>query len=191
MHGKNSAPPPEACPTYIVFDRKSGEIIGTYAIHEALTGRQGLRPRAEVLELFSGLLGDRKLEDVDVLETNLSPSRPRNDLRVDVKAHCLAPMHKLQIEIPSREIRGDGQDGLELTIRLIDDQGQMIQDFAGDLVVTTTRGRLSVPRGRVKAEHGVARLKLTSTCETVERVRVSVRDPLGTCAGDTVLVAFI
>ncbi|WP_220210412.1 hypothetical protein [Reticulibacter mediterranei] len=48
--------------------------------------------------------------------------------------------------------------------------------------MSTSRGRLSTPGGRITAENGKASITLTSAPETVEQVQVIARDLADRCS---------
>ena len=111
-------------------------------------------------------------------------ARQQHNYYIDVERRQFVPRLRLQLQAERTELQGDGQDAVEIAIRVLDNGGNVAQDFNGELRVTTTRGRLSRPGGRVTAQGGQASIKLTSVPETVARVTVTVQDPSGRCISD-------
>lgn len=122
----------------------------------------------------------------------------------------LAPVREVERDDGAIVIAGDGRSELELAIRVRDvaewssralEAGRersplRIADvpiagwFRGELLVTTTRGRLSERGGRVRIDGGEGRIVLTSVAETVRAVDVEVTDPSGIALGSALRVRF-
>ncbi len=177
--------------TYVLFDRSTGRVTGTHSLYNAETRSYQVRPLEEVRRVFSEFLEGRTGHQYDVLEADLPPGQDQRGLCVDVKQRMLVPKPRLQAKAERAQLQGDGKDSVQIDIVVLDDGGKVLKDFTGDLRVTTTRGRLSAPGGRIKAARGRASITLTSVAETVDRVWVAVSESSGRCAPGGVTFEFV
>ena len=177
--------------TFVVFDPSKGEIIGTYAVYDAGTRSYRTPTLEEASNAFRDLLAERNVDKIDILEADLPIGTSPAGYSIDVERRQLAMKYRLQIQTDRTEIQGDGKDSVEIEISVVDEPGEVVGSFDGDLRVTTSRGRLSASGGRIKAENGRASITLTSTMETVENVHVLVRDPSGRCKAGSISIEFL
>jgi hypothetical protein len=173
----------------VLFDRSTGAVLATHAIFDMTTQSYRAPTQDEAWEMFNSALGGRSKEQVDVLVTNLPRDAPA--CCVDVANRELVPKHALQISAARTELRGDGQDSVAIDIRLVDAAGHLQVNNNANLRVTTTRGRLSSPGGRIQLNQGKASITLTSVAETVAEVIVTVRDEQSCCMPASLSVEFI
>jgi len=177
--------------TFVVFDPSKGEIIGTYAVYDAGTRSYRTPTLEEASNAFRDLLAERKVDRIDILEADLPIGTSHANYRIDVERRQLAMKPRLQVQADRTQIQGDGKDSVEIEISVVDDTSNVVESFNDELRVSTSRGHLSAPGGRIKAENGRANITLTSTIETVEHVGVFVRDPLERCITGSISVEFL
>lgn len=178
----------EAGKRYVVFDPETGRIVGTYGVLDAETGEYREQSEADVRAMFEGMKPARGAParaagtplgvlPLDVQRVPVGPNQFR--LRVDPAEGRLVRRPPLRLATDRQEITGDGEDSVEITVTVVDPEGGTDEGFAGEIRVSTTHGRLSVPGGRVAVSGRTATVTLTSTPETIERVLVTARDPRG------------
>ena len=176
---------------YVLYNRSTGVILGTYAVFDAETESYRTPTSEEARSAFGNLLEEKTEDQVEMMEVSLPPHDDLSGYYIDMESRQLSPMPHLQIQADRVELEGDGQDSVDLAIRVVDTSGNLLEYFSGDLRVTTTRGRLSIPGGRIKAEHGRASITLTSVAETIARVTVIVQDPSGCCLSGSTHLEFL
>jgi hypothetical protein len=176
---------------YVLFDRVTGRITATHAVYDA--GMRGYRTPTveEARDAFSGLLQGKNAEQLELIESDLPAGGSQVGYHVDVKRHVIVPNPQFRVHAARQQIQGDGIDSVEVQMSVVDEYNKVVKTVGGDWRVTTTRGRLSAPGGRIKAEHGHATITLTSTSETVDLVVVTVRDPSGQIAPGTLQIEFL
>jgi hypothetical protein len=183
---------------YVVFDRETGRIVGTYGVLEAGTGVYREQSEDEIRELFAGSTpGAAELDTapalgvlgIDVQQGAIGVSMP--ELRVDPSEGQLVPRPRIQLSADRDSITGDGEDSAHITIRVTDAEGVPDQAFSGEVRVSTTHGRLSEPGGRVTLGDGAATITLTSTPETIDRVLVTARDTRQLAVTGTLRLEFL
>jgi len=177
--------------TFVVFDPSKGETIGTYAVYDAAT-RSYRRPTLEeASSAFRDILTEKKIDRIDILEADLAIGTSSAVYNVDVEGRQLVMKPQIRVQADRTQIQGDGKDSVKIEISVVDQANNLVESFNGDLRVSTSRGRLSAPGGRIKAENGKADITLTSSPETVEHVQVLVRDPLEQCITGSVSLEFL
>lgn len=181
----------QAYETYVLFDRSTGAIVGTYVVYDAGIGSYRTPTREEAWVAFRGLLEDRMVDQVDLMTADLPMGSLRGAYYVDVGRHQLVPQSRLRVQAERTRILGDGKDAVEITISALDEAGNVVESFDGDLRVRTTRGRLSALGGRTKANHGQAQITLTSVAETIDRVSITVQDLSGRCTQGHLDIEFL
>lgn len=188
----------------ILQDRKTGTAIGSYAYVQFVENDQvmnesaepedfptGFPSRQELCTHFQGILSALNINPNDVEIVRASKEQLSKSSEALEETSKGRQNHALDISVDKHELEGDGQDSAVIQIKVVDGHGETMQTFDGELLVETSRGRLSAKGGRIKAHRGVAHLKLTSVPETVNRVVVTVSDPAGNCKGGSVMLAFL
>lgn len=176
---------------YLLFERSTGRIVGTHSLYDAGQRSYSHRPLEEVRAIFAGSVPARTAEIFEILEQDVPHGLDVGSHYIDVKARKLVPKAQLNLKPERTQLQGDGKDTIELQITVVDHEGKALGSFSGELQVSTTRGKLSAPGGRVKASKGRASIKLTSAVETVDKVSITVRDPNGRCAQGFTTVEFL
>jgi hypothetical protein len=164
---------------YIVYDSDTGEII---AVHDVGLLEEDVLPTMdEVREQLRGLLDQERLDKAGLLEVD--DTSPGVQHFVDPGRRELRRLRRIEIQADKSELHGDGEDSAELRITVVDpDSGKVDKSFSDQLLVTTTRGRLSEPGGRIEARNGRAAIRLVSAPETVRQVQVVVEATHGRAA---------
>lgn len=140
--------------TFVVFDPSKGEVIGTYAVYDAET-RSYRRPTLEeASNAFRDLLAERKADKINILEADLPLGTSPARYSIEVQRRQIAIKPRLQVQADRTQIQGDGKDSVEIEISAVDESGNVVESFDGDLRVMTSRGRLSASGGRIKADRG-------------------------------------
>jgi hypothetical protein len=185
MQGDGVDLPPigETGTRYVVFDPDTGRIVGTYGMLDAESGEYREQSEEDVRAIFgspepgaaeAGAASALEVLKLDAREAVSSVSSA--ELRVDPSEGRLIPRPRIQLAADRDSITGDGEDSTQITITVTDAAGVRDQGFAGEVRASTTHGRLSEPGGRVTLRDGAATITLTSTPETIDRIRVTVRD---------------
>jgi hypothetical protein len=168
-------------PHYVLYDKATGRIIGSYASLDATTGTFREVDEKTVRAMFPSLgLGKRgaKAAKTELSVATLEAAGQAMDvsgMRVDAKGR-LVPKPRLQLSADRTAITGDGKDVAKITVTAVDANGETDQHFAGEVRVMTTHGRLSERGGVVTLKKGVGQITLTSTPETIARVALTARD---------------
>lgn len=177
--------------SYVIFDSTTGRILGT---HSRVDGDTGERPPLSDEEVLAGCgvpLGDKARSRVKVLAVDATALRSRASLRVHPKRQELVARDRLELKLSRSEIRGDGEESVDIEIQVAQPSGKLDDSFNGRIKVSTQRGRLSEPGGIVQAKAGVARISLRSVPETIDRVRISAIDVDGELEAGRATVAFL
>jgi len=178
-------------PTYVVFDGRTGSILGVSAWHDAESGSHTTQSTEAVLEQFSIPGVAAMTDELGVLETDLTLEELSGDWRVDVDQRELRPMARVRMESERTELEGDGHDSTEIQLIAEDAAGETLGKLNLDLQATTSRGRLSPKGGRVTLKKGRAQITVTAAPETVATVLVALHDPSGQCRPATLELAFL
>ncbi len=177
--------------SYVVFDSASGRILGTHTRISGETGESLPMSDAEVISSCGVTLNDKDNKRVKVLAVDSAALGSRDGLRVHTKRQELVPRSHLEIKLSRTEIRGDGEDSVDIVIRVIQPNGKPDESFNGRIKVSTQRGRLSELGGIVEARGGVAKISLKSVPETIDQVRMIARDFAGELDPGMAKVAFL
>ena len=178
--------------TYVVFVKETGQIIAAVATYDAERGAFQEQSRDDVLGRVRGTVqGQRALDELDVLHTDLPPHAVAEGYLVDAALGEVVPKPRLELVAERRELEGDAHDAVEIALRVVDTEGRVAGDFDGPVQVATTRGRLSERGGRLRVTAGRASFSLTSVAETVARVVVSAHDPSGRAGSATIDLEFL
>ena len=162
--------------TYIVYDKVTGIPVGRHRQFDLVENRMVEADEADILALYgadeSAL---RRVTDADaanlaVLKTSLPDTQ--TNLKMRVSKNRLVEQPKLILYSDRDELEGDGEDSATLTIMLQNDKGKVVSKASNDVLVTTTRGKLSARGGLVTLKNGRATLTLKSVPETVQAVTV-------------------
>ena len=180
-------------PAQLVYSRATGQVLGRYRVFDVESGAYREAGGDEALALF----GDRNTmarvtgtEDLAVLTVNLEPGARLSDLRVSTAEGTVESRPRILLRAERDAIEGNGEDSVELTVDIVDEQDTVVRDFGGEIKVTTTHGKLSERAGLVRAKAGRARLTLTSTRETIDQVRVRATAPDGTAQAAEITLSF-
>lgn len=184
--------PKQTQPIYVVYDATTGAVLGSHS-SVGPDGRLRKVTQKEVLSVVgpaveSTLGSSPKLAVLEVDESKVDPSTP---MRVDVKGKQLVEAPVLRVSAERTELEGDGEDSVELQVAAVDSSGKPFKSFAGEVQVTTTRGRLSERGGVLALAGGQGTIRLTSVPETVQVVTVTATDPSGVATPGTLDLAFV
>lgn len=177
--------------SYVVFDSSTGRILATHSRIDSESGKYVPLSDAEVLAGCGAPLDEKARTRVKVLAVDAADLKSRSGLRVDTKRKELVPSDRVELVPSKAEIRGDGEDSVDIEIRVVHASGELDAGFDGSIKVSTQRGRLSEPGGIVQAKAGVAKISLRSVPETIDRVRITARDVDGLLDAGRASVAFI
>lgn len=187
---------PGAATSHLVYDEKTGRIVGRFRRYDHPRKEYASCDAEEILELFRddeqtlAQPVDGAPEHLAVLATELPLGTRLADFQVAKKRRALVERPRLRLRTDRTVLTGDGQDTVTLEVEAIDRRGRVNPKLQTELVVTTTRGKLSRPGGRMALDQGRGSLELTSVRETVERVRVRVEAADGSAAPDALELRF-
>jgi len=179
----------------IVYDKVTGRPLGRHRHFDAMANKMIEVDEAEALALFAA--DDGTLEKVtDSDAANLAVLKAGTPITSALRGSLvvknrLVRLPKLALFSDQPELVGDGKSTATLTITLQDEQERVINAASNEVVVTTTRGKLSVRAGRCRLKNGRATLTLTSVPETVQDVRVQVELAEGLAEPAEVRLAFV
>lgn len=165
-------------PVNVVYDKTTGEVLATHRSYSLGEGAFREVPPEEVLETYrdehsvvSRVTG-RNAQNLAVLNTTMSSLTSAAAPRVSARRQAVVSKAHIRLRTDRDTLEGDGQDSVNISIDMVDEDGQVMRDFQGEVKVTTSRGKLSARGGRVQVERGQGLVTLTSVRETVERVSV-------------------
>ena len=162
--------------SYIVYDKVTGIPVGRHRQFDLAENRMVEADEADILALYGAdestmqKVTDADVANLAVLKTSLPDAQ--TNLRMRVSKNRLVEQPKLVIYSDRDELEGDGEDSATLTIMLQNDKGKVISKANNDVLVTTTRGKLSARGGLVTLKNGRITLTLKSVPETVQAVQV-------------------
>lgn len=184
-------PEPADVPGHVVYDPDTGRVLGTLR-HDRPAETADEPPVDEAL-LATFLPSGATAATPRLLSAKVDvATRARlGSLRVDVPTGTLRPVPRLVLDTERSTLEGDGQDTVTVTIRVVDEDGSVVDDFGGEVHVRATRGKLSARGGNVRLERGRGELRLTSVPETVDEVLVSVASPDSAAAPGRTTLAFV
>lgn len=177
--------------SYVIFDSTTGRILATHSRIDGETGEYMPMSDEEVLASSGVPLGDKARSRVKVLAVDATALKSRAGLRVHAKRQELVARDRLELTLSRPEIRGDGEDSVDIEIHVVQPSGKPNDNFNGRIKVWTQRGRLSEPGGLVQAKDGRAKISLRSVPETIDRVRISASDIDGELDTGRTTVAFL
>jgi len=162
--------------SYVIYDKATGTAIGLHRHYDVETDAYVEANEEEVLRSFASdsctleRVTDHSPNNLVVFRGTLPYHQPIKGMRVS--RNRLVQQPKLVMYCDQDELEGNGIDTATLTIMLQDARGRAMTNSAAEVLVTTTRGKLSARGGRVALQNGRATLTLQSVPETVQRVRV-------------------
>jgi hypothetical protein len=165
--------------SYIIYDKVTGLPVGRHRHFDATDNKFVEADETEALLIFTNdestlqKLTDGDAANLAILKSDAPPSKLQRAMRVS--KNRLVQQPTLVIFSDRHEIEGDGKDSVTLTIMLQNENGQVLNSATDEMLVTTSRGKLSARAGRISLKNGRAALTLTSVPETVSMVRVRAR----------------
>jgi hypothetical protein len=180
----------------ILYDKTTGRIVETHRAESLAAGAPAkpeperfLREAAEDPFTLRRISGGKK-ENLAAMEVPAGGMHPLR-MMVDIGSGKLVPKPRLQLSAPKTQLEGDGKDAVEIEVSLVGPEGERIPGFDSEIVVRTSRGKLSARGGRLRLKGGSARITLTSVAETVNEVRVSARSPGAPAEGADLILSFV
>jgi hypothetical protein len=177
--------------SYVVYDSTTGRILGTHSRTDGSTGEPIPMTDEEVLALYGASLEEKTRSRARVLAVDENQLKSPAGQRVHTKRQELVARNRVELKLSRPEIRGDGEDTVDIEIQVLDASGKLDESFNGELKVSTQRGRLSQPGGKVQAKGGKAKVSLRSVPETIDRVRIVAQDVEGALEPGRASVAFV
>jgi len=181
--------------SYIVYDKVTGLPIGRHRHFDAVANKLVEADEAEILSLYAADEGtmqkvtDRDAANLAVLKTNLPDTQGR--FRMRVNKNRLVEQPRLVMFSDKDELEGNGEDSATLTIMLQNDKGKVVARAKDEVLVTTTRGKLSARGGLIALERGRTTLTLRSVPETVQVVTVRCQLVNGGAEPAEIRLAFV
>jgi hypothetical protein len=183
-------------PANFVYDQVTGRILARHSCFNVETKKFEECQPEEVLALYKDdertlkQVTDGDVNNLSVLRSEMPKTGTLGTLRVSTQRQMLVSRPLLHLRTDRDELEGDGQDSLVIYIEVLDDEGRVIRDFAGEVEFTTTRGKLSARGGRVTIERGQSSITLTSVRETVNKVYVRARSIDDSAVPDRLTLSF-
>jgi len=176
---------------YVVYDRTTGRILAVYGVYDAENETYVAQPGEAIQKVIQPIIEGLDPQSVEIIEMEFPTATPISGFRIDLDRRELIPKFQLRLQAERTAIQGDGKDSAEITLTVVDEKGKLVKRFNGELLVTTTHGRLSTIGGKVEARSGSVSIKLTSTVETIDRVSITARDPSGHSTRGTLDLEFL
>jgi hypothetical protein len=176
--------------SYVVYDNTTGRILGTHSRIDGTTGESIPMSDEEVLAVAGAALDENARSRARVLAVDENQLTAPTGLRVNPKRRELVARGRVELKPSRPEVRGDGEDSVDIAIEVLDPSGKLDAGFDGPIKVSTQRGRLSQPGGIVQAKGGKASISLRSVAETIDRVRLVAQDVEGLLVAGRAVVAF-
>lgn len=181
--------------SYIVYDKVTGIPVGRHRHFDAVANKLVEADEAEIISLYAAdedalqKVTDRDGANLAVLKTSLPDMQGR--FRMRVNKNRLVEQPKLVMYSDKDDLEGDGKDQTTLTIMLQNAKGKVVAKAKDEVLVTTTRGKLSARGGRIALGNGRATLTLRSVAETVQVVTVRCELVNGGAEPAEVRLAFV
>lgn len=181
----------------LLYDKKTGRIVHkhtSYNVAKDEYGECGLKDLIELIQddhITMNRVTDRDVKNLDVLILNEIPAESLSDLMVDVKTKQIIKRPKIKLSTDKREIAGDGKDSTIIHIEIVDEDDKLMRGFSGTIQVSTSRGKLSAPKGLVEINDGKGTIELTSINETVSRVEVTAQSFADVCRKGVIELQFV
>ncbi|MGK5114716.1 hypothetical protein [Geodermatophilus sp. CPCC 205506] len=188
--------PTESPVVHVLYDRASGAVLGRYSRYSVGDGGYAELDEESVLAVArdAGLLPDGAVSadaDVGVLAVADPTEAMATDVWVDPGSGRLAPRPQLAVTADRRQLEGDGEDSVVVTVSARDAHGRLLDDRTDRVRVSTTRGKLAERGGLVQLRGGIAEITLRSVAETVALVTVAAEDLDGRYARGTLDLEFL
>jgi hypothetical protein len=175
---------------YVMYDPRTGQVLGSHrSVDEE--GRAVSEPLKRVRSHLRQALELAPTQSVEVLQAELPPGRFAVEFYVDPKSKRLVEKHDLLLQPEKEKLEGDGEDRTAIGVSVVDARGRPVRAFDGEVVVITSRGRLSERGGRLALRGGTGTIVLQSAAETVHSVQVNAYDPGGRCNLGTAELEFV
>jgi hypothetical protein len=181
--------------SYIVYDKVTGVPIGRHQLFDAVANKYVEADEAEIIALYAGddammqRVTEADAANLAVLKASLPDAQGR--MRMRVSKNRLVEQPKLVMFSDKDELEGNGEDSATLTIMLQNDKGKAVAKAKDEVLVTTTRGKLSARGGLLNLQNGRATLTLRSVPETVQVVTVRCELVNGGAEPAEVRLAFV
>jgi hypothetical protein len=171
--------PTQSPVVHLLYDRATGAVLGRYSLYRVGDGGYAELDEETVLTVAreAGLVPDAApsadVVDVGVLAVADPTEAMATDVWVDPGTHRLATRPQLSVTADRRQLEGDGEDSVVVTVSARDADGTLLEDRTDRLRVSTTRGKLAERGGLVQLHGGTAQITLRSVAETVALVTVA------------------
>ena len=173
------AKPPQH--TYLAYDRATGAVVGAHSATDISGVPQPVSLRKARSHLRDVI--DVEHRQTSVLEVELPKGVQPFEVVVDPKTKEITRKAQLKITPSRPQLEGDGEDSIQLRVSA--------RGFTGEVIVETSRGRLSERGGRLQLSDGRGAIRLVSVHETVRHVVITVSDPLGRLLPGSTEVEFL
>ncbi len=178
-------------PVHLIYNQQTGRIMSIYTHYDVESQTYLETPEQEVLDLAGGVSAEDSAAGLGVISVQDAPANVAATHRVDIESGNLVAKYQLNVQVPRTQLNGDGVDTVDIQVSAVDEAGNAVAGFQGDLRAVTSRGKLSSAGGRLTAADGTATFRLTASAETVARVRVTVSDPSGRCTPGSADLEFL
>lgn len=175
---------------YVIYDQGTGAVVSTHTAEDA-EGHTIKAAAKEIIDLYRSGAPEGEERKLAVLEVDEEPVASGVPLLADPKQGTVSIAPMLRLRADRTELEGDGEDSIDIDVEVVDQRDRVVQGFDGDVVVTTTRGRLSERGGRLSLAKGRGTIRLTTVPETVLAVRVTAMQPEGLAAPGNLDLAFL
>lgn len=182
--------------THIVYDKTTGRILATHRSYDLREEQFRESDRNDVLSMFKrdpAILSRATDEDagqLSVLTTKIPHATALREMRVSPKHETLVSRPRLRLRSDREALEGNGEDSVSIFIDVVNNQGEILRDYQGEVHVTTSRGKLSARGGRVNVERGQGKFTLTSGRETVDKVDVHAATTDGSALSHRIALSF-
>lgn len=181
---------------HFVYDKKTGSIVHKHTSFNVEKNIYTECKPAEVIDIIKtdsltmNRVTDQNPKNLDVLIVKDAPAASCNDLIVDVKNKKLLNRPRIRLSTDKRELAGDGNDSTVIKVEVVDHADKLMKDYSGTIKITTSRGKLSVKKGLVTLKEGRGEVLLTSTKDTVSRVKINAQCVKHACSRSNLEIEF-
>jgi hypothetical protein len=184
--------------THVIYDKVTGRVLGRYReFHLEEEPAEGyVSDAGQVLEMFGqdeamlARVTDGDINNLELMPVEADVTERVTQMLVSSKRNNLVHLPRLRLRTERDVLSGDGEDSITISIDVVNERNRIVRKYKGQVLVTTTRGKLSERGGRVEVQRGQAELTLTSVPETIDRVFVRVRAPDGSAMPDALELSF-